>query len=414
MNIDLYLKEFTQLWNNSASIFPTPGLVISVDEKIKRETTLVKLSKNKSKITDIRKLNGIEKERFSKKMNVLMADFFKTNLNFTNDEVAIITEMNFSKATKRFMTMARNFDPDVSIEDVYQASRNLWIVNSLQIMMGKPLEVTGSIFAYSMLYPYSDNYLDDPEISVSRKLAFSKRFRKRLQGENVIPMDQREKVIFDLVAMIEEDWDRKVFSELFESLIAIHDAQTKSIFLLNDSGQLSCDDLLSICIEKGGTSVLADGYLIEGTLSTEMERFCFGFGTFLQFVDDIQDINEDMDDHVRTLFTYAAERHQLDEYTNKTIAFSTSVMADLSCFSIENLDHMRGLMTKSVNFLLTEAVGLNEQWFSKSYVENVECYSPFRFSFVRKRKSKLESNRISLIKRMEVFVDNELEMAMQA
>jgi len=413
MNIDFFVNEFTKLWDQSPVTFPSFGKEYSDEDKLVREEGLIKFSKNMKNEIDMKSLDATRKDQLEFKVKSTFGPYFRNAFNFSARESALITNTGFTGVTKTFMKMARRFDPEVNIDDVFQASRNLWIVNSLQIMMDVPVTVTPSIFAYSMLYPYSDNYLDDQRITTQQKLEFSKRFRLRLEGEEVIPANTREKNIFDLVTLIEQDWDRAKYPRVFESLLAIHDAQTRSIFLMKTGAQLGYNELLSICIEKGGTSVLADGFLINGELTHEQEMFCFGFGTFLQFVDDIQDIDEDMEGKLETLFTFASTTGQLNEFTNRTIAFSNSVLSDLSCFPFSNSTDMRGLMTKSIDFMLTEAVGLNNKWFSNNYVDAVEVYSPFSFEFIRKRRNNLNPNRISLMKKIESFVFDEQKVAIQ-
>lgn len=414
MNIEICLNEFTQLWNNAPNDFISVTNEISIEEKLKREEGLIRFSKAIQNEVDLKKMDVLDRQRFVEQFKESFGLFFKNSFSFSNTETAIISDSGFVNITKEFMLMARRFDPEVNMNDVFQASRNLWIINSLQIMMDAPVKLTPSIFAYSMLYPYSDNYLDDPSISSSEKKAFSDRFRQRLNGEHVLPANNMEQTIFDLVALIEEDWDRNQFPEVYESLLAIHDAQTKSIGLINANSVMPDEDLLSICIEKGGTSVLADGYLINGTLTPEQQMFCFGFGAFLQFVDDIQDIKDDMNDRLNTFFIASAKKKQLDHLVNKTFWFGQQVMSDLSCFSSRNLAQMSSLMIKSNNFLLTEAVGLNNEYYPKAFIDKLECFSPFRFEFIRKRRSNLESNRISLMKKIGSFVFDEAEMAMQA
>lgn len=414
MNIDLYVKECMQLWNSSSTEFQFDGVKVSVEEKIMREEYMIAFSKNMKNDIDWKKLNRQAQKELIQQFNVGIGKFFKNAFKFSDNEIAIITQKGFSGVTKQFMHMARNFDSTVKIEDVFQASRNLWIVNSLQIMLGVKVELTKSIFAYSMLYPYTDNYLDDPKVSKEEKIAFSHRFRMRLMGETVIPFNNIEKIIFDLVSLIEGDWDRSNFPNVYESLVAIHDAQTKSILLMSDKNNLNAGDLLSICIEKGGTSVLADGYLISGRLTKEQESFCFGFGTYLQFVDDIQDLVEDSKGELETPFTNALKTNNIEEYVNRTISFCNSVMSDLSSFPVKDLRDMENLMKKSINFLLTEAIGLNDELFSANYVQLVEYYSPFRYEFVKKRRSSMNSNRISFMKKLEDFMFEELDVAIEA
>ena len=81
------------------------------------------------------------------------------------------------------------------------------------------MHLTPSIFAYSMLYPYTDNYLDDPATSRGAKLAFSDRFRRRLDGDAVEPFNDREATIWRLVELIEEQYARADWPEVYASLL---------------------------------------------------------------------------------------------------------------------------------------------------------------------------------------------------
>ena len=411
MNIEGYIEQFTSLWEQANIDFPFAGKGVSPFEKSNNEKSMIAFSASLKKEINIKGIDKEAKNRLVQQVNSNTGVFFKNALKYSDNEIAIISKTGFLEGTKKFMTMARRFDPRVKIEDVFQASRNLWIVNSLQIMLGEKVEVTPSVFAYSMLYPYSDNYLDDPAVSKSEKIAFSNRFRLKLQGRIVCPINEREKTIFDLVEMIESDWDRSSYPGVYESLLAIHDAQTRSIILMNDKEGLTERELLSICIEKGGTSVLADGYLINGKLTPEQEYFCFGFGTFLQFVDDIQDLHEDSTTGLETNFTRSANSGTLEKDVNRTISFAHHVLQDVYCFPADNLNHMQGLMIKSIHFLIIEAVGLNDKLFSDEYVQQFEKQAVFSYDFIKQRRNRMESNRLSFMRKIESMIFEELEVA---
>lgn len=404
MNINNYVEEFKSLWDESSKGLPDLGNEISLSEKKRREEGMEQFSQNiKGNLT-----SGAGKDKINEQLKGQIKEKFmiyaKNVFNFNGDEIRLISENGFSGVTKEFMKMAKKFDSNIQIEDIFQACRNLWIINSLQLLMNQPVKVTPSTFAYSMLYPYSDNYLDDPQVSKSEKIMFSLRFRDRLLGRDVIPANENESKIFNLVGMIEGDWNRIVYPEVYESLIAIHDAQTKSISLLSDQKNLSEDDLINISIEKGGTSVLADGYLINGTLTREEEWFCFGFGAFLQFIDDIQDIKEDIESNLATMFTNAAIDGRLEEFTNKTVTFSNYVINDMNIFKTDILEDMKGLVGKSLNYMINEAVGMNYVYFNQEYTNIFERHSPFTYTFLRKKKKQMDPNRISIMKKIEEYV----------
>ena len=71
--------------------------------------------------------------------------------------------------TATFLDEALAFNPSFELGDLYQALRNVWIMNSQQLFRGSPIVYSPSIFAYSMLYPYTDNALDDRSTGPKRE-----------------------------------------------------------------------------------------------------------------------------------------------------------------------------------------------------------------------------------------------------
>jgi hypothetical protein len=228
--------------------------------------------------------------------------------------------------------MAHRFDPNLSAEDIYQAGRNAWTANGLQWLLGMPVQNTPSVFAYSLLYPYTDNYLDDPDISASNKLAFNERFRQRLAGESVAPADAHEQVLFDLVAMIEKQYPRSMYQQVFESLLDIHRAQGRSLSLMRRSAAPGEVDVLGLSFEKGGNFVLADGYLVSGSLDGAQREYTYGPGIFAQLLDDVEDVELDSQAGRLTLYSQPAGHWPLDALANRTIHFGRKVLMKLNIF----------------------------------------------------------------------------------
>ena len=213
---------------------------------------------------------------------------------------------------------ARGFDPTLGMADIIQACRNAWTACGLQALLGRPLELTPSIFAYSLLYPYSDNCLDHLELSTMEKLRFSERFRQRLSGLLPSACNAREAAVWTMVQMIEEQYPRRLYPQVFDCLLAIHRAQEKSMAQLcnglrfdHSTGKdLDDSELLRISCAKGGTSVLANACLVQPWLTPEESRFAIDWGVLLQLGDDLQDVREDLSRGSVTLFTRAAAARQ--------------------------------------------------------------------------------------------------------
>ena len=227
--------------------------------------------------------------------------------------------------TQEFAREARRFDADVQTEALFQAMRNVWIMNGLQILLDRPLELTPAVFAYSMLYPYTDNPLDGPEIDGATTRAHNERLTQRLSGMRREPVDANEHTVDRLVAMIEGQYPRRDFPEVYLGLLAINRAQCRS---LGQHGRPSPyeTDILGISLAKGGSSFLADGYLVAGALSDTEAEFLFGYGALLQFLDDLQDVGPDREAGHMTVFSQTAEGWPLDRITTYLLGFMDCIL----------------------------------------------------------------------------------------
>jgi hypothetical protein len=220
-----------------------------------------------------------------------------------------------------FVETAKTFDPALQIEDVYQALRNAWIMNSLQMYFNLDVKYHDSLFAYSMIYPYMDNYLDDVSLSLEEKLVMIEKLRDGLEGLGFTPGNRNEEKISLLIKMIEAEYDREKFPGVYQSLLAIFNAQLRSLTQQKGHTLPFEGDILDLSFEKGGTSVLADGYLVSGKLEEQQANFCFGFGAFLQLADDIQDLVMDQKNDHATIFSLPAGKYSLDNLANKLLNF---------------------------------------------------------------------------------------------
>jgi hypothetical protein len=323
-------------------------------------------------------------------------------LGFSVVQLDGLPSQAFSDVSEEFVRMARAFDPSLSLQDIYQAGRNAWTANGLQWLLGLPVQNTPAIFAYSLLYPYTDNYLDDPAIPASSKLAFNERFRRRLAGEPISPADSDEQVIFDLVAMIEKQYPRSFYPQVFESLLDIHRAQGHSLKLTHPSASPREVDVLGLSFEKGGTSVLADGYLVSGQLDEARREYTYGHGIFAQLLDDMEDVGEDNQAGRLSLYSQSPGHQPLDALANRTFHFGRSVLMGLHCFEVD--ESLREVIRHGADLLLIDTIGRTGRYYSQSYLRELEAHSPFRFSFLNSKRQSLFRRHGSLVTLMETVL----------
>ena len=292
---------------------------------------------------------------------------------------------------------SRSFDAALSNAEIIQACRNAWTCCGLQALLGQPMELTPSILAYSLLYPYSDNYLDHPTLSRADKLRFSERFGRRLGGNNLAPDNPHEAAVWTMVQMIEDQYPRATHPQVFDTLVAIHCAQELSIVQLKNgraadnspANSLDNSELLRISCAKGGTSVLADACLAQPSLNADEIRLAFDWGVLLQLGDDLQDVREDLRRGSITLFTRAiAQGKPLDALIRQLLHFSCQISDRMDSMP-GGTESMKSLLRMSWRSLILMALADVQSYCSAAFLAEVEPCSSFRFNFLRTRNESL-------------------------
>ena len=210
-----------------------------------------------------------------------------------------------------------------------------------------------------------------------------------MRGERLAARNPHEAAVWAMVGLVEDEFPRVIYPQVFDCLLAIHQAQELSIAQMRGGGECTDAELLRISCAKGGTSVLADACLVRGTMSEAESRLGFEWGALLQLGDDLQDVREDRARGSATLFSRAAARgEKLDGLVMQLLNFSDCVSERM-----ERMPHgtaaLKGLLRMSWRNLILMAVGNAQELFSKPLLKELEASSPFRFDFLRARSRKL-------------------------
>jgi hypothetical protein len=294
----------------------------------------------------------------------------------------------FSSAAMAFAREARAVDRELGALDLFQALRNVWIGNSLQMLLDLPARLTPGLFAYSMLYPLTDNLLDDPRVTAAAKRDFNDRLGRRLAGLAVSPHDLAEARVFAMVTRIEAQLPRDRFPDVYASLLAIHHAQTASLRQQRPE-PLDDEALASLSFAKGGASVLADLYLVKPAPALLDERFAFGYGCFLQLLDDLQDVREDLAAGHQTLFTRAVARGPLDAPTAALARFIDRVLDDGPGASTERAD-LVDLVRRNCRALLVGAVAEQPHLFTPRFRRAITATAPVGLGAMRRLRRRAQ------------------------
>ncbi|NJJ36367.1 flagellar protein FliS [Clostridioides difficile] len=386
---EYYCKKCEDTWNNSSVELSENIETYSKNSQKKSEKELDKLIDTLS--THLKKYPSddfVLRRMWVKKGEVFLQNTLEKDNIFKLEKMDVEDRKKFLGITKQFIRDARKFDDDLPISDIMQAMRNVWISNALQLLFDKEVYYSKANFAYSMLYPYTDNYLDNTNINEIDKVLFNSWLEKRLLGEQIKPNNYHESKVSQMIDYIESVYPREKFKEVYESLLLIFKSQVKSLKQQDRKSNLCEEELLSISIEKGGSSVLVDGYLISGLMTKEEIEFCIGYGFLLQISDDLQDIKEDLKFNHETVMTETIKNGTLDKITNKLINFTIEL---IDGFKINNKNESVITVIKNdCLMLILFSVVYNAEFFSKEYIKEIEKFIPYTISYSLEIKEKIK------------------------
>ena len=317
-----------------------------------------------------------------------LREFAGSCLKYSHLEQELLFQPSFQQVTCDFVAQAHVFNPSLGTAELFQALRNVWIMNSVQMLLGQQVRLTPSVFAYSMLYPCTDNFLDDAAKSVCEKQALNAWIESRItHGKTDGDFPDLDR----LFALIESEHPRSSSQAVCDSLLAIQHAQRRS--MAQHVAQLDSRDLLSLSIAKGGTSVMAHGYLVNGHVSECQAEFLFGFGVVLQLLDDLQDLRSDLTHEHWTTFSSAASQGQMiDELVIRLLRSLDYVLAGIDCFQSRLGGTFRKMIWRNCVLLLLAAVAHLEEFCSPRLLSWLELHSPLRFESVRLLNQQLDES----------------------
>ena len=401
--IETQVARTIAVWNESAGETAEGGRRYCVDDQRKRERAYDEALRAVEREAK-RPRTRAERIEAQARITAAFGRFSAAALDLEGDAVDLLTD-DFLPVGTKLARWARRFDEELSMPDIIQACRNAWTACGLQPLLGEQVELTASILGYSLLYPYTDNFLDRVDVTGAAKRRFSERFRERLRGEAIAIEDERETALWELVGLVEGQYPRVEFPQVFECLLAIHRAQEASVGQLGGGDACADDEVLRVSCAKGGSSVLADACLARGWMNDAENGFAFAWGVLLQLGDDLQDVREDMARGSVTLFSRAAAMGvPLDGLALQLLRFSERVGARMDELP-EGSAMLKDLLRMSWRSLIVGAVADSHEYFSREFVAEMERSSPFRFGFLRARRKRMASREGLYARLFEAFLE---------
>lgn len=400
-------EELREIWYTCDQGSLSIPVEFSSGKKRENEERVSELLAWLEKQLSLKKSDPEEQKQKSFEAGERLKEFSGKVFDLSDEQTNCFHDLGIDQVSGEFYRQARSFDPKMDTSDIYQASRNVWTSNYLQALLDLPIQLTPALFAYSMLYPVSDNYLDDPRLSRAEKIAFNERFYAWLTGAVVKPMNANEQQVLDLVKMIESQYRREQYPQVFDSLLAIHAAQDRSMRMPESPVPPYLVDVLGVTFSKGGTSVLADGVLAAGELNVVEMGIIFNFGAFAQLMDDQEDMASDLQKNALTIFTDAARIGKADLVARRLFCFAHQVLQGMEYFDHERVRPLKQMSMKGIDLLMIDGILRMEKYYSKAYLAELEPHFPVHFKFMRKVRTELMKRKITLDRVLGLFMTGE-------
>lgn len=389
-DLTLFKEKYTALWRSASTETPELGERRSRRRQRRNQRAADRLVDDAE--ADLRAWPS-DRARSVSAGNLLrrrIRAFGEHSLELPPAQCAVIFSDAYLDATADFARRARSFDPDLAIHDLFQAMRNLWIMNLFQLFLGREPSVEPAMLGYSLLYPYTDNRLDAPDLGPAEKSDFCARLERRLRGEPVSARGRPEEAVWDLVAMVESQFEREVYPEVYLSLLAIHGAQVGSLRQQSEDRRLEEPEILAVSVAKGGASVLADGHLVGGRIARDEADFFFGYGVVLQLIDDLQDMRQDAAAGHQTLFSTSVPGPPCDRLTSRLFHFLDAVLDCSARFADPRYDVLKDVVRTNCAQLIVQSAGQSPRSFSSGFLAHLESSSPWSFRYARRKRRELQ------------------------
>lgn len=294
---------------------------------------------------------------------------------------------DFADSMLTFLKRVKAFDKSITEESIWQAMRNYLIYAIIVNLEGEKQNCRDTILGYSLLYPYTDNYIDKSCRSRSDKDTYNTFIRNTLSGKKTDCRNAYEIKTKELLEMVLNYYSDDVSKQKDAAnlLLIMLEAQENSIMQIrsDEDAKLTSDEILNISVFKGGVSVLID-YLFSvdydtDVISEEKLYYYLCFGLILQLADDVEDLSSDKENQSQTLMSLWDRPSELEKSVNRLLHFTRHILAHCTPKNPE----LQTFLYENCLLVILIAIARNSSCFSKEYLKSIEPFLPCPLDFFR-------------------------------
>lgn len=395
------LEGLKEEWLAASDAFPDFLQGVSAEKKLENEDYAKKVSEKFYQQTNRLPRLPLGRKKWKKKtLDIIFEVLYKENMIGIHQAMKPEEIDAFYQELMVFLKTVRQFSPELRFDEIGQAIRNYIVYAMFKVIHQVESGFSKAGFGYSMLYPFTDNYIDSGEPSSDKKKEYNQLIRDKILGKEVHPSCIHHERTCDLLQAIASDYPREKDDRIYTLLLMMLEAQEESLRQQRSDQLLSEEERLNISLWKGGISVLVDRFLVNKELTSQDLHFYLGFGFFLQLADDLQDIGEDSQMGYQTLFTVSLNKEREEKLVNKLLHFLHHIM---EAYSAEN-DTFKNFVMASSDQLVLTSMFRSKDFFTSKYQSLLEQFLPVTGSYLETARAN------SLEQQSRVIQDNYIKV----
>lgn len=380
---EYYLGEVKKQWLTASDAFPNFLSVITEDKKEENEQYVQDILTGFQKHVKSYSRLPFKQKRWKRNILTMINDilFHETVLGI--HQSMNTEELNaFQEELMEFLRRVRRFAPELSLDEIGQALRNYIVYAMFKVIHRSDVGFSMAGFGYSMLYPFTDNYIDSKSNSSEEKAEYNKIIHDKIEGKEIRTRTVYQRKTCDLLQAIESEYPRNLDSSAYLLLLMMLEAQENSIRQQQSAVLLTPEERLDISLYKGGISVLIDRFFVHKELTEEELILYLGLGFFLQLADDLQDIKSDSEQGYQTILTVDLSHGQEEKIINKMLHFVHNTMGS---FQAENDLFKNFVLINCYQLIYTSLIG-SKEFFSQEYLNKIEALLPIKYGYLENVK----------------------------
>lgn len=375
--------EILELWKGLPTSFPEFLVEVEEAKKRRNEAIIQEMAGQWRKRIKAFPTKQEEQKNWKQEMDKLIGEFLaKEQLLGIKDHMSQETFEAFQAETKRFVRKTRSFDSKLTMENIWQALRNYFIYAVIADLQGQKQECKETAFSYSLLYPYTDNYIDEKRHTRQQKEAYNNMICDVLKEKTVMPEKGIAEKTCQLLEILLNTYEGEKRKEAQNLLLLMLEAQNNSIRQQMGKQELTPLEILRISVYKGSISVLIDYFFTVSEMKKEEIEFYLKFGFLLQLADDLQDVKEDQESGSKTIMVMYAKKGGLEKVVNRLLHYTQTIFEEFTPVN----DSLKSFMLGHCYSMIIAAAMANREYFSKEYMKQLERFFMVHMEYLEKQK----------------------------